>query len=104
MDSVYEPISWAVVSAAVLQTLMLFGFVFVMVRIIGRRLLAELGNQELVGLVFIAQICNGLLHQQEMNHVGLIASLVTLMIMSILVQWMPVGLTLSLPVFNRVKR
>jgi uncharacterized membrane protein YcaP (DUF421 family) len=78
--SIFEDIPWDMVGLAAVQTFSLYVLVLCGLKLVGRRVFAELGPQDLILLLLVAEACDIGLTPEEAGYWGTIASVVTLLV------------------------
>jgi uncharacterized membrane protein YcaP (DUF421 family) len=84
--SLFDPIPWPAVGNSVVQTFILYWFVLLGIKKVGRRVFSEMSPQDVVVLVMVAEACNLGLSDERAGFWGTIASVLTLFITGGLVE------------------
>lgn len=87
--SIFDSVPWKGVGISVLQTFILYWLLLFGLKAVGRRVFGEMGPQDLIILLIIAEACNTGLSSQEAGFWGTIASVLTILSIGGLVERMP---------------
>ena len=77
--SIFDEIPWKMVGLTVIQTFSIYVFVLCGLKIVGRRVFAEMGPQDLILLFLVAEACDVGLTPEEAGYWGTLASVITLL-------------------------
>lgn len=77
--SIFDPIPWPEVWLSVLQTVTLYVLLLLGLKIVGRRVFAEMGPQDMILLLLVAEACDIGLTPEGAGYWGTIASVLTLL-------------------------
>lgn len=80
---------WELIGFSILQTATLFCFILAGLRMIGRRVFAERGPQDLITIVLVAEACNQGLAHQDAGYWGAFFSALTIFFLGWLVDRVP---------------
>jgi uncharacterized membrane protein YcaP (DUF421 family) len=78
--SIFDEIPWAVVGLTAIQTFSIYVFVLCGLKLVGRRVFAEMGPQDLILLLLVAEACDIGLMPEDAGYWGTIASVLTLLV------------------------
>lgn len=87
--SIFDSVPWADVGIAALQTFTLYWIVLIGLRMVGRRVFAELGPQDLILLLLVAESCDLGLTPEDSGYWGTLASVATLLATVAVVERVP---------------
>ena len=85
----FDAIPWQAVGHSILQTATIYWLVLLGIKAVGRRVFAEMGPQDLVILVLVAEACDLGLTDERAGYWGSVASVLTLLAMGALVERIP---------------
>lgn len=81
--------SWEHIGLAVLQTTTIFCLVLVGLHVVGRRVFAQRGPQDLILIVLVAEACDLGLAPEEAGYWGTVASVLTLFVLGYVTERVP---------------
>ncbi|MDB5491627.1 MAG: hypothetical protein JWO78_1476 [Micavibrio sp.] len=76
--SIFDPIPWPEVGLGVFQTATLYVLLILGLKIVGRRVFAEMGPQDMILLLLVAEACDIGLTPEGAGYWGTVASVLTL--------------------------
>jgi len=79
--SIFDPVPWPDVGLSVLQTATLYVLLLLGLKIVGRRVFAEMGPQDMILLLLVAEACDIGLTPEGAGYWGTIASVLTLLML-----------------------
>lgn len=77
--SIFSPIPWEAVGHSVLQTFLLYWMVLFGIKLVGRRVFGEMGPQDFIVLLLVAESCNLGLANEEAGFWGTVFSVLTVL-------------------------
>lgn len=87
--SIFDPVPWDLVGLAVIQTATLFIILLCGLKLVGRRVFAEMGPQDLLLLLLVAEACDIGLTPDGSGYWGTIASVTTLLLIVGIIERVP---------------
>ena len=87
--SIFSPIPWKEVGITVLQTFTLYWILVFGLKLVGRRVFGELGPQDLIVLLLIAESTNQGLFHQDAGFWGTVASALTILVTGATIERIP---------------
>jgi uncharacterized membrane protein YcaP (DUF421 family) len=86
---IFDPIPWNEVGLSILQTLTIFWLILLGLKLVGRRVFGELGPQDLIVLLLIAEASDLGLTHQDAGYWGALASILTILTTGALIEHLP---------------
>lgn len=87
--TIFDPIPWQAVGISVFQTFVLYWLLMFGIRFAGRRVFGQLGPQDLVVLILIAEACNLGLTQEEGGFWATLGSVLTILLTGTIIERIP---------------
>lgn len=87
--SIFDPIPWAAVGHSIVQTLFLYWTLLFGIKVAGRRVFAEMGPQDLVVLLLVAEACDLGLSDETAGFWGTLFSVLTILVTGAVVERIP---------------
>lgn len=84
--SIFDPIPWDAVGHSILQTIAIYWLLLLGLKLVGRRVFGEMGPQDLIILLLIAEACDLGLSDEKAGFWGTIASVLTILAMGGLIE------------------
>jgi uncharacterized membrane protein YcaP (DUF421 family) len=88
--SIFDPIPWAEVGHSMIQTLAVYWLLLFGVKAVGRRVFGEMGPQDLIILLLVAEACDLGLADEGAGFWGTVASVLTILATGGLIERVPV--------------
>lgn len=79
--SILDPIPWDKVALSVLQTITLYWLLLIGMKLVGRRVFGEMGPQDMIILLLVAEACDLGLSHEGAGYWGTVASVVAILFM-----------------------
>lgn len=87
--SIFDSVEWPEIGKTIIQTVTIYWFLLLGLKAIGRRVFAEMGPQDLIILLLIAESCDLGLASEKAGYWGTIASVATILIMGAVIERIP---------------
>lgn len=87
--TIFDPVPWQAIGHTILQTLTLYWLLLLGIKAIGRRIFGEMGPQDLIILLLIAEACDLGLADERAGYWGTIASVLTILATGAMVERVP---------------
>lgn len=87
--SILDSVPWGDVGLAALQTFTIYWILLLGLRLVGRRVFAELGPQDLILLLLVAEACDIGLTPEDSGYWGTLGSVATLLVTVAVVERIP---------------
>jgi uncharacterized membrane protein YcaP (DUF421 family) len=87
--SIFDPIPWEAIGHTVIQTFTLYWLLLIGLKLVGRRVFGEMGPQDLIILLLIAEACDLGLANEKAGYWGTIASVLTILVVGGIIERVP---------------
>jgi uncharacterized membrane protein YcaP (DUF421 family) len=87
--SIFDAIPWEAVGHTVIQTFTLYWLLLLGLKLVGRRVFGEMGPQDLIILLLIAESCDLGLADEKAGYWGTVASVLTILVVGGIVERVP---------------
>ncbi len=84
--SIFDPVPWQEVGHTVLQTLTLYWFLLLGIKLVGRRVFGEMGPQDMIVLLLVAEACDLGLTNERAGYWGTVFSVLTILVTGVIVE------------------
>jgi uncharacterized membrane protein YcaP (DUF421 family) len=87
--SILDAIPWYAVGLSILQTVTIYWLLVIGMKLVGRRVFGEMGPQDMIILLLIAEACDLGLSHEDAGYWGTVFSVLTILIMGAMVERIP---------------